>query len=113
MNININRMLGVCHTLEKSGKYSNVVLSLFQVMGCTPLMAAVKAGSVALVRAILQRGGNPNAVDRIRLHAAYIAAAKGFFKARQGFCKLGKYFEQYKRNSITTIIISGDVNVVG
>ncbi|XP_026782478.3 ankyrin repeat and EF-hand domain-containing protein 1-like [Pangasianodon hypophthalmus] len=50
------------------------------VTGCTALMAAVRAGSVALVRAILNTGGNPNTVDRMRLHAAHIAAAKGFFE---------------------------------
>ncbi|KAI5093336.1 ankyrin repeat and EF-hand domain-containing protein 1 [Silurus meridionalis] len=44
----------------------------------TPLMAAIKSGSVALVRAILQKGGNPDAVDKQQLHAAHFAATGGF-----------------------------------
>ncbi|KAF7704071.1 ankyrin repeat and EF-hand domain-containing protein 1-like [Silurus meridionalis] len=51
------------------------------VTGCTALMAATRSGSVPVMRAILQRGGNPNAVDKQQLSAAHIAAAKGFIEA--------------------------------
>ncbi|TSV68141.1 Ankyrin repeat and EF-hand domain-containing protein 1 [Bagarius yarrelli] len=59
------------------------------VTGDTPLIAAVKAGSVALVKAILQKGVNPNAVDKSRLNAVHIAATKGLFEAREG-CNVTK-----------------------
>lgn len=52
--------------------------------GCTPLIEAVKAGSVALVKAILQKGVNSNAVDKSQLNAVHIAATKGLFEAREG-----------------------------
>ncbi|KAF5894797.1 ankyrin repeat and EF-hand domain-containing protein 1-like, partial [Clarias magur] len=48
--------------------------------GCTPLMAAVRAGAVELVRAILQRGANPNSVDKRQMRAAHVAASKGLFE---------------------------------
>lgn len=43
-------------------------------------MEAAKAGSLQLVRAILQKGGNPNAVDMKRLMAVHYAAMGGFFE---------------------------------
>ncbi|XP_061569383.1 ankyrin repeat and EF-hand domain-containing protein 1-like [Cololabis saira] len=45
--------------------------------GMTALMAAVKAGSLELVRAILRRGGNPNVMDQNRLTAVHYAAMVG------------------------------------
>ncbi|KAM6915008.1 LOW QUALITY PROTEIN: ankyrin repeat and EF-hand domain-containing protein 1 [Xenentodon cancila] len=54
-----------------------------QKTGATALMAAVKAGSLELVRAILRRGGNPNALDQNRLTAVHYAAMVGFFEAIQ------------------------------
>lgn len=63
-------------------------------------MEAVKAESVALVREILQRGGDPNAVDRNKINAAHLAASKGLFEVREEFLLT---FD------ISPLIISGDV----
>lgn len=46
-------------------------------------MEAAKAGSVQLVRAILKKGGNPNALDRKRFTAVHYAAMGGFFEVNQ------------------------------
>lgn len=43
-------------------------------------MEAAKAGSVQLVRAILRKGGNPNALDMNRLSAAHYAAMGSFLE---------------------------------
>lgn len=43
-------------------------------------MEAAKAGSLQLVRAILQKGGNPNAMDTNRFTAVHYAAMGGFFE---------------------------------
>nr|XP_023662539.1 ankyrin repeat and EF-hand domain-containing protein 1 [Paramormyrops kingsleyae] len=51
-----------------------------QTTGRTPLMEAARAGALELVRAILQTGGNPNALDKKRMHAAHFAAMGGFFE---------------------------------
>ncbi|XP_027015733.2 ankyrin repeat and EF-hand domain-containing protein 1-like [Tachysurus fulvidraco] len=48
--------------------------------GCTALMAAVTAGSVALVKAILQKGVDPNKVNKNGLNSVHIAAAKGYIE---------------------------------
>ncbi|MGH0138524.1 UNVERIFIED_CONTAM: hypothetical protein FKN15_034371 [Acipenser sinensis] len=48
--------------------------------GCTALMEATRAGAVELVRAILQRGGNINSLDKMRNHASHFAAEGGFFE---------------------------------
>ena len=52
----------------------------FQATGRTALMEASRAGCIQLVRAILQRGGNPNALDRKNFHATHLAAMGGFFE---------------------------------
>ncbi|KAI3363617.1 hypothetical protein L3Q82_001250 [Scortum barcoo] len=54
-----------------------------QKTGVTALMEAAKAGSLQLVRAILKKGGNPNALDGKRLTAAHYAAMGGFFEVIQ------------------------------
>ncbi|XP_026196624.1 ankyrin repeat and EF-hand domain-containing protein 1a isoform X2 [Anabas testudineus] len=54
-----------------------------QKTGTTALMEAAKAGSVQLVRAILKKGGNPNALDRKRFTAVHYAAMGGFFEVVQ------------------------------
>uniref|UniRef100_A0A3B4ZY75 Ankyrin repeat and EF-hand domain containing 1 n=1 Tax=Stegastes partitus TaxID=144197 RepID=A0A3B4ZY75_9TELE len=54
-----------------------------QNTGVTALMEAAKAGSLQLVRAILKKGGNPNALDGKRLTAAHYAAMGGFFEVIQ------------------------------
>lgn len=43
-------------------------------------MAAVKARSLELVRAILRRGGNPNTLDKNRHSAVHYAAMDGLFE---------------------------------
>lgn len=84
-----------------------MVVFVFQETGRTPLMEAVKSGSVALARAILQKGVDPNTVDKTQLHAAHIAASKGLLEVRERFFRLGQYFEHYNKICITTITISG------
>ncbi|XP_070843747.1 ankyrin repeat and EF-hand domain containing 1a [Chaetodon trifascialis] len=54
-----------------------------QKTGVTALMEAAKAGSLQLVKAILKRGGNPNALDRKRFTAVHYAAMGGFFEVIQ------------------------------
>uniref|UniRef100_A0A3Q3R4L9 Ankyrin repeat and EF-hand domain containing 1a n=1 Tax=Monopterus albus TaxID=43700 RepID=A0A3Q3R4L9_MONAL len=51
-----------------------------QETGVTALMEAAKAGSLQLVKAILRKGGNPNALDRKRFTAVHYAAMGGFFE---------------------------------
>ncbi|KAM3863875.1 ankyrin repeat and EF-hand domain-containing protein 1-like [Diretmus argenteus] len=51
-----------------------------QRSGVTALMEAAKGGSLPLVRAILQRGGNPNVLDRKRLSVVHYATKGGFFE---------------------------------
>lgn len=46
----------------------------------TALMDAARAGSLPLVRAILRKGGNPNAVDKKRFTAVHYAAMGGFYE---------------------------------
>ncbi|KAI1897840.1 hypothetical protein AGOR_G00087410 [Albula goreensis] len=48
--------------------------------GRTALMEASKVGALELVRAILEKGGNGNALDKKRIHAAHLAAEGGFFE---------------------------------
>lgn len=43
-------------------------------------MEAIRGGAIELVRAILKRGGNVNAVDKKGFHAAHFAAERGFFE---------------------------------
>lgn len=43
-------------------------------------MEAAKAGSLKLVRAILRKGGNPNALDKKGLTAAHYAAMGGHYE---------------------------------
>ncbi|XP_045916463.1 ankyrin repeat and EF-hand domain-containing protein 1a isoform X2 [Micropterus dolomieu] len=54
-----------------------------QNTGLTALMEAAKAGSLQLVKTILRKGGNPNALDRKRLTAVHYAAMGGFFEVIQ------------------------------
>ncbi|XP_068599586.1 ankyrin repeat and EF-hand domain-containing protein 1-like [Brachionichthys hirsutus] len=51
-----------------------------QNTGVTALMAAAKAGSARVVRAILKKGGRPDAVDKIRSTAVHYAAVGGCFE---------------------------------
>ncbi|KAG7461134.1 hypothetical protein MATL_G00206710, partial [Megalops atlanticus] len=51
-----------------------------QVTGRTALMEAARVGALDLVRAILKKGGNVNALDRKRTHTAHFAAKGGFFE---------------------------------
>ncbi|XP_051500684.1 ankyrin repeat and EF-hand domain-containing protein 1-like isoform X2 [Myxocyprinus asiaticus] len=51
-----------------------------QATGRTALMEATRAGAINLVRAILRKGGNVNALDKKQFHAAHFAAEGGFFE---------------------------------
>uniref|UniRef100_A0A667Z7H9 Uncharacterized protein n=1 Tax=Myripristis murdjan TaxID=586833 RepID=A0A667Z7H9_9TELE len=70
--------VGVALSLLEGGADPNIG---HQVTGHTALMEACRAGLVELVRAILQRGGNPNARDDRNMTAAHMAAERGFFEA--------------------------------
>ncbi|XP_038164466.1 LOW QUALITY PROTEIN: ankyrin repeat and EF-hand domain-containing protein 1a [Cyprinodon tularosa] len=48
--------------------------------GMTALMEAARVGSLQVVREILRRGGNPNALDRRRNNAVHYAAKSGCFE---------------------------------
>ncbi|KAG1973158.1 ankyrin repeat and EF-hand domain-containing protein [Pimephales promelas] len=67
------------HILEK-GADPNAV---DQVTRCSALMGASKAGAVKLVRAILQKGVNPNLLDGDGRSAAHFAAEQGFLEVLQ------------------------------
>ncbi|XP_017331642.1 ankyrin repeat and EF-hand domain-containing protein 1 isoform X2 [Ictalurus punctatus] len=67
----------ICISILESGADPNAT---DQVTGRTALMEAARAGSVALVRHILQRGGNPNTADKQQQNATQLAAAGGFFQ---------------------------------
>nr|XP_033504314.1 ankyrin repeat and EF-hand domain-containing protein 1a [Epinephelus lanceolatus] len=54
-----------------------------QKTSVTALMEAARAGSLQLVKAILRKGGNPNALDRKHLTAVHYAAMGGFFEVIQ------------------------------
>ncbi|XP_044185961.1 ankyrin repeat and EF-hand domain-containing protein 1a [Thunnus albacares] len=54
-----------------------------QKTGVTALMEAAKVGSLQLVKAILKKGGNPNALDRKRFTAVHYAAMGGCFEVIQ------------------------------
>lgn len=56
------------------------MIMLPQVTGRTALMEATRGGAVELVRAILRKGGNVNAVDKKQFHAAHFAAERGLFE---------------------------------
>ncbi|XP_067273893.1 ankyrin repeat and EF-hand domain-containing protein 1a isoform X3 [Pseudorasbora parva] len=68
---------GMCLSILERGADPNATN---QKTGRTALMEATKAGAIDLVRAILKRGGNVNAVDKKRFHSAHFAAEKGFFE---------------------------------
>ncbi|XP_056337113.1 ankyrin repeat and EF-hand domain-containing protein 1a [Danio aesculapii] len=67
----------MCISILKRGADPNATN---QETGRTALMEAARAGALDLVRAILKKGGNVNALDKKRFHAAHFAAEKGFFE---------------------------------
>ncbi|KAF7703996.1 ankyrin repeat and EF-hand domain-containing protein 1 isoform X2 [Silurus meridionalis] len=67
----------ICMRILESGADPNAT---DQLTGRTALMEAARAGSVALVRGILQRSGNPNTSDKLQQNATQFAAAGGFFQ---------------------------------
>ncbi|XP_061741676.1 ankyrin repeat and EF-hand domain-containing protein 1a isoform X1 [Nerophis ophidion] len=67
----------MCHMMLAQGADPNAA---DQKTGVTALMEAAKAGSLDLVRDILKRRGNPNALDEKRLSAVHYAAMGGFFE---------------------------------
>ena len=62
------------------GLLSSPLLCSPQKTGVTALMEAAKVGSLQLVKAILKKGGNSNALDRKRFTAVHYAAMGGFFE---------------------------------
>ncbi|XP_039604747.1 ankyrin repeat and EF-hand domain-containing protein 1 [Polypterus senegalus] len=67
----------ICMNILENGADPNAT---DQVTGHTALMEAAKSGDAELVRAILLKGGNVNALDKRRNHAAHFAALGGFFE---------------------------------
>ncbi|XP_061560774.1 ankyrin repeat and EF-hand domain-containing protein 1a [Phycodurus eques] len=67
----------MCHMMLAKGADPNAT---DEKTGVTALMEAAKAGSLELVRDILKRGGNPNALDQKRMSAVHYAATGGFFE---------------------------------
>nr|XP_055042738.1 ankyrin repeat and EF-hand domain-containing protein 1a isoform X1 [Misgurnus anguillicaudatus]XP_055042739.1 ankyrin repeat and EF-hand domain-containing protein 1a isoform X1 [Misgurnus anguillicaudatus]XP_055042740.1 ankyrin repeat and EF-hand domain-containing protein 1a isoform X1 [Misgurnus anguillicaudatus]XP_055042741.1 ankyrin repeat and EF-hand domain-containing protein 1a isoform X1 [Misgurnus anguillicaudatus] len=67
----------MCLSILESGADPN---ASNQVTGRTALMEATRGGAVELVRAILRKGGNVNAVDKKQFHAAHFAAERGLFE---------------------------------
>uniref|UniRef100_A0A8C1WM80 Ankyrin repeat and EF-hand domain containing 1b n=1 Tax=Cyprinus carpio TaxID=7962 RepID=A0A8C1WM80_CYPCA len=67
----------LCINILEKGADPNAVN---QVTGCSALMEASKAGAVKLVRAILQKGGNPDILDQEGRCAAHFAAEGGFLE---------------------------------
>ncbi|XP_019911589.2 ankyrin repeat and EF-hand domain-containing protein 1a isoform X2 [Esox lucius] len=70
----------MCLSILEKGADTNAAS---QVTGRTALMEAARAGAVELVRAILQKGVDPNGLDKKRFHAAHFAAMGGFFEVIQ------------------------------
>ncbi|ERE71500.1 ankyrin repeat and EF-hand domain-containing protein 1 [Cricetulus griseus] len=66
----------MCMTFLEKGANPNAINSS---TGRTALMEASREGAVELVRGILERGGEVNAFDNDRHHAAHFAAKGGFF----------------------------------
>uniref|UniRef100_A0A3Q3WX45 Uncharacterized protein n=1 Tax=Mola mola TaxID=94237 RepID=A0A3Q3WX45_MOLML len=67
----------LCQLLLDNGADPNAAN---QKTGVTALMEAAKVGSLQLVRIILQKGGNPNALDVKRRTAVHYAAMGGFLE---------------------------------
>lgn len=67
----------LCINILEKGADPNAVN---QLTGCSALMEASKAGAVKLVRAILQKGGNPDMLDQEGRCAAHFAAEGGFLE---------------------------------
>ncbi|XP_016354773.1 ankyrin repeat and EF-hand domain-containing protein 1 [Sinocyclocheilus anshuiensis] len=68
---------GMCLSILERGADPNATN---QETGRTALMEATRAGAIDLVRAILKKGGNVNALDKKQFHAAHFAAERGFFE---------------------------------
>ncbi|XP_066533124.1 ankyrin repeat and EF-hand domain-containing protein 1a isoform X2 [Hoplias malabaricus] len=71
---------GMCISLLERGADPNATN---QVTGRTALMEAVKAGAAGLVRTILRKEGDVNAVDKKKFHAVHFAAEAGYFEIIQ------------------------------
>ncbi|XP_018590619.1 ankyrin repeat and EF-hand domain-containing protein 1 [Scleropages formosus] len=70
----------MCMSLLERGANPNATS---QATGRTALMEAAREGALDLVRGILQRGGNPNLLEKSRMHAAHFAAEGGFLEIIQ------------------------------
>ena len=56
---------------------------------------AAASGSVAVCRAILQKGGNPNVLDKHKLAPAHEAAYGGHFEVLTVLSAYGAHFDVY------------------
>ncbi|CAH1262016.1 ANKEF1 [Branchiostoma lanceolatum] len=90
----------MCIKLLEKGADPNIK---HELMGTTPLMEAAGAGSAAVVRCILQKGGDVNAVDRKGHHAAHRAATGGFFDVLKVMAAFGANFNQVASDGNTPI----------
>ncbi|XP_074648459.1 ankyrin repeat and EF-hand domain-containing protein 1-like isoform X2 [Tubulanus polymorphus] len=64
-----------------------------EATGRTALMMAAASGSVKVVRAILERSGDADAVDKKGLHSAHYAAKGGFFEVIVCLSAFGANFD--------------------
>lgn len=76
---------------------------IFQKTGKTCLMAAAASGSVKVVRAILERGADVNALDIKHNHAAHYAAIGGSLAVLACMSGHGALFDQTNSEGNTPI----------
>jgi len=79
-----------------------------QKTGLTALMEATKAGAIGLVRSILKKGGNVNALDKKRFHSAHFAAEKGFFEVSVTSVVVFFYYIESDKMDISLCISPSD-----
>ncbi|XP_064621436.1 ankyrin repeat and EF-hand domain-containing protein 1-like isoform X2 [Lineus longissimus] len=94
-----------CVQLLEKGADPNAI---HEATGRTPLMVASQSGSVIVVRAILERGGDVNALDRKGAHAAHYAAKGGFFDVLCCLAGHGANFDQVDDKGNTPIHFAAD-----
>lgn len=74
-----------------------------QKIGRTSLMGAAGSGSAKVVAAILEKGGNVNAVDFRKNHAAHFAAQGGHLEVLKCLGGSGANFDQVNAEGNTPI----------
>ena len=93
-------------SLLKKGTNTKNMLTFhlsFQRTGRTALMAACNSGSVKVCRAILEAGGDVNAVDKKGLHAAHEAAKGGFFECLVILAAYSAGFDVYTKELVSPL----------